>query len=283
MSGTSPDSAISLPAPPLRPYIARYAGFRANGLPGGNDAGLPSRHVDLIISFANPFDIVRMPSPAQRPAAFRAFASGLQDAPAAVRRESSVHGLHLFFTPPGVRAILGVSNTELVSRVVDFTDIWGRRAARLIERLAEAPTWPRRFAILDQEFAGALTPVLPRPEVGWAWSKLMHAREHTPIPHLAREIGWSRRHFGEQFRTEYGISPKTAARIFRFERACRLMKDHRPSLVQVACAAGYYDQAHMTREWQALAGCSPKTWIARELPFLQDYELGGGDHQSIVA
>jgi hypothetical protein len=29
----------------------------------------------------------------------------------------------------------------------------------------------------------------------------------------------------------------------------------------------------MTREWHALAGSSPRQWIAKELPFLQDYEL----------
>jgi hypothetical protein len=38
--------------------------------------------------------------------------------------------------------------------------------------------------------------------------------------------------------------------------------------------------SHLTREWHALAGCSPKAWIARELPFLQNYELGGGDNES---
>ena len=42
----------------------------------------------------------------------------------------------------------------------------------------------------------------------------------------------------------------------------------------VATACGYFDQSHFTREWQALAGCSPKTWIARNPPFLQDYEIG---------
>jgi len=33
----------------------------------------------------------------------------------------------------------------------------------------------------------------------------------------------------------------------------------------------------MSREWRALAGSTPKAWIARELPFLQDYEVARGD------
>ena len=100
-----------------------------------------------------------------------------------------------------------------------------------------------------------------------------------PIQLLADEIGYSRRYFSERFRDAIGVTPKSAARVFRFERACRLIADRRPSLAHVAIACGYYDQAHLTREWNALAGCSPKAWIARELPFLQDYELGGRDNE----
>jgi len=32
----------------------------------------------------------------------------------------------------------------------------------------------------------------------------------------------------------------------------------------------------MVREWHALAGCTPRDWIVSQLPFLQDYEIGGG-------
>jgi AraC-like DNA-binding protein len=90
----------------------------------------------------------------------------------------------------------------------------------------------------------------------------------------------SRRHFNGRFRDAPGVAPKLAARVFRFERACRLMADKRSSLAHVAIACGYYGQPHLTRESYALAGCLPRAWIARELPFLQDYELGGRDNES---
>ena len=41
--------------------------------------------------------------------------------------------------------------------------------------------------------------------------------------------------------------------------------------------SGPVQQAHMVREWHALAGCTPGQWIRGQLPFLQDYEVGGGD------
>jgi AraC-like DNA-binding protein len=38
----------------------------------------------------------------------------------------------------------------------------------------------------------------------------------------------------------------------------------------VAAVCGFYDQAHLNREWRELAGCSPTTWLAEELPSVQD-------------
>jgi len=269
---------VSPPAPALRPYIAHYAGFRAHGLPAGTHTGLPSRHVHLIISLGPPIDVIQMPNAWQSPAAFRAMVCGLQDAPATIRVCGNLHGLHVFMTPLGARAILGVNSAELSSQVVNLSDIWGRTATRMTERLMAASTWQQRFEILDQVFTRALRPVTTRRELAWAWSTIARTHGSLPIEKLARDLGWSRRHFGETFHAELGVAPKTAARIFRFEHACRLIMDQRPSLAHVAAECGFHDQAHMTREWNALAGCTPGAWIAKELPILQDYEVSGGDN-----
>jgi AraC-like DNA-binding protein len=269
--------AVGLPAPALRPFISHYAGFRAQALVPCTHAGLPSRHVDLIISLARPIEVIRMPSTLQGPATLSALVSGLQDAPASVRQGGDLDGLHVFLKPHGVRAILGVSSCELTSRVVHLSHIWGRPAGELIERLMNARSWQERFSLLDQAFLRAMKPIGPPRALAWAWRRLTETHGRIRVRQLARELGVSRRHLGELFRAEFGVAPKTAARIFRFERACRLMVDERLSLADVAFACGFHDQAHMTREWNALAGCAPGVWIANELPNLQDYELTAGN------
>jgi AraC-like DNA-binding protein len=266
-----------LPAPILRPFISHYAGFCAHGLPPGAHAGLPSSRAHLIITLGAPIDVLQMPNTTQRPASFTALVTGLQDAPATVRRGSSWEGVHVFVMPLGVRAIFGVPGTDLASRVCHLSDLWGRTCASLLERLRVADTWQTRFAILDEVFERALIPREHPAAVVWAWRQLAASHGCRSIEGLARGIGWSRPHFTERFRAELGVTPKTAARIFRFERACRLIKETRPRLADVAVTCGYHDQAHMTREWNTLAGCSPRAWIASELPFIQDYELPGSD------
>lgn len=277
MSSPSPGQAVSLPTSALRSFISHYAGFDVNGLAPGTHVGLPSRHVHIIIGLGRTIDVVRMPNTVQRPAAFFALVGGLQDAPATVRHDGNLYGLHVFLTPLGVRAILGVSAAELASCVYDLADVWGRAVGDLIGRLKAAGTWQQRFRILDQEFLRTLFPAAAPSKLVWAWDRLTQSRGCLSIHSLARDLGWSRRHFSERFRAELGVTPKTAARIFRFERACWVLKHERPSLAETAVACGYHDQAHMTSEWNALAGCAPKAWMARELPILQDYEIAGGD------
>jgi AraC-like DNA-binding protein len=273
-------SEVSAPASVLRPFISHYAGFCAHGLTPGTHAGLPSRHAHLIISLGGSIDVLQMPNSTQRAGRFTALVCGLQDAPATVRRGSSFEGLHVFLRPSGVRALLGVSGSELASRVFDLSDLWGRAATVLTEQLEAAVTWQARVAVLDDVFIRVLIPIERPAAVVWAWRRLAASHGRRSIEDLARRIGWTRTHLTERFRTEFGVTPKTAGRIFRFERACRLIKDTRPRLADVAVACGYYDQAHMTRDWHALAGRSPRAWIASELPFLQDYELSGRDDDS---
>jgi AraC-like DNA-binding protein len=280
MSSPVADTAVQLPAPALRPFVTQYAGFRVSGLPSGVHFGLPSNDVHLIISLGHPIEVVQMPSSRQQPSAFTAFVSGLQDAPAIVRQDSSAFGLHVFIKPLGVRAILGVASEEISSLVLSLSDVWGNWAEDLIEMLLAAPTWHERFAALDRALLLKLNPFGPQPEISWAWERLAKSHGAVPVQQLADEIGYSRRYFSERFRETIGVAPKLAARVFRFNRACRLIANNRLSLAEVAIGCGYYDQAHLTREWYAFARCSPKAWITRELPFLQDYEIGGNDNTS---
>lgn len=94
---------------------------------------------------------------------------------------------------------------------------------------------------------------------------------------LAAGAGWSRQHLARRFRDELGLSPKLAARIVRFERARKMIQSAmpRPPLADVALACGYFDQAHLNRDFVRLAGCTPTELLGEELPSFQDGEEQG--------
>ncbi|GAA4614380.1 AraC family transcriptional regulator [Actinoallomurus liliacearum] len=259
--------------PPARlaAAVARCVGYRYEGFPAGTHLGLPSRHLTVVLSLGAP---TRTSGPSGRPStAFTALAGGLHTRPVRISHDGDLAGVQLDLTPEGARSLFGLPAAELGAAVLSLDDLIGTRARELVERLAEAPTWPARFAAVDDVLSrgvGRLT--APAPEVGYAWRRLADADGAVRIGDLAREVGWSRRHLGERFAAEYGLRPKEAARVMRFERSKRLLKEPgRPSLAAAAAACGYYDQAHLAREWNELAGCPPSAWLTgEELPFVQD-------------
>jgi AraC-like DNA-binding protein len=96
------------------------------------------------------------------------------------------------------------------------------------------------------------------------------------VSDLAAETGWSERHLTSRFRTEIGLAPKAAARVIRFDRARkrlvrRLTDDTERAylLADLAADCGYFDQAHLAREFRALAGCPPSQWLAEEFRNVQ--------------
>jgi AraC-like DNA-binding protein len=55
-----------------------------------------------------------------------------------------------------------------------------------------------------------------------------------------------------------GISPRHLARILRFRKACQMAgQATRPDWAGIACDAGYFDQAHLIRDFREFAGATP--------------------------
>lgn len=268
------------PAPALAGLVARYIGYRYEGFPPGTHLGLPSRNLTVIISLGGaPTRLLRMSDPRQAPGDFTALIGGLHTWPAVIGHDGDLYGIQLDLTPAGARSLFGLPAAELRSAVVPLDTLLGSGAGELTERLDEAPTWRARFAILD-EVLGARAGRLPEPsrELTRAWQRLTGADGAVRVEDLARDVGWSRRHLGERFAAEYGLTPKEAARVMRFERSKRLLqRPDRPSLATLAATCGYYDQAHLAREWNSLIGCPPSAWMAaEELLFVQDQAAPAG-------
>lgn len=267
------------PRPRLAPLVASYTGYRIEGAPPGVHRGLPSRHLTFIVTLDGTVDLASMPDPTQPPGSFSTLAGGLHSTPALISHNGHQHGIQLALTPLGARVLLGLPAGELAKTVVELGTLLGPVAGELVERLRSAHTWTDRFLELDAVLARiAKQRDGPVPELGWAWRRLSTSHGKVGVATLAREVGWSRRYLGERFRREFGLTPKVAARVMRFEVAHRLLRaPHQPGLADVAVRAGFYDQAHLHREWRELAGCTPSRWLTEEFPSVHDIREEAGE------
>ncbi|MFE7564240.1 helix-turn-helix domain-containing protein [Kitasatospora sp. NPDC057500] len=274
--GTAPagrgpvDEAVRVrPATALRPYVAWYAGYRRHGLPPALHRGLPSPYLTFILTLDEPLTMVGHPDPAQPPGRYATLLGGLHTAPALISHDGRQSGIQIAVHPLAARALFGLPAGELSGLDVPAEAVLGAVAARLQEAVQEARDWPERFAALDGVLLSLARPSgrVP-PEVVLAWCALRRSGGAVPVAALARETGWSGRHLLDRFRRETGLSPKAAARVIRFDRARRLLAlpGPAPRLAELAARSGYADQAHLAREFRALAGCAPSTWLAEEGP-----------------
>lgn len=290
--------ALHRPAAGLRPFAGWCTGYRQAGVPPTVHRGLPSPWLTLIVTLDEPLVIARHPDPRQPPSSHDTLLGGLHTSPALITHEGRQSGIQLGLTPLGARALLGLPASELASIDVEASDVLGGLADELRERVTTAVDWPGRFAAIEDVLArraravaagpgalgagGAGRPDRVAPEVGYAWRRLRETVGAVGVAALAAETGWSARHLGARFRAETGLSPKAAVRVFRFSRARRQLAarhaaGQRDFLADLAADCGYYDQAHLARDFRDLAGCPPSVWLAQEFRFVQGVPPDDGE------
>jgi AraC-like DNA-binding protein len=276
------ESVWGVPAPALRPFIAGYAGYRQSGVAPARHRGLPSPYLTVIFTLDDPLTIAEHPDPRQPGGTYRTLVGGLHTSPALITHPGRQSGIQLALRPQGARALLGLPAGELVGIDLEGADVIGSLADQVGERIRAAEDWPGRFAVLDQILMArladpptgpAVSPEL-RTEVSYLWDRLVASGGRSSVSGLVAETGWSDRHLRGKFRAETGLTPKGAARVIRFDRARRLLgarvkSGATASLADLAAECGYYDQAHLAREFRDLAGCPPSVWLAEEFRNIQ--------------
>ena len=248
----------------LRPYITLYCGYQEL-VAAGRRMEVPHPNVVLVIGLGATLRVVDPRRPADATIERLAFTAGVHDAAVFTESTEPTRGLQVNLTPIGAYLLFRVPMDSLANRVVALDDVFGVEARRLVERLQEAPDWSRCFDILDEAILKRVTTArAPNPLVVRASRVLRATRGAASIARLARDLACSQRHLIATFRAQIGVTPKTYARIVRFDHAVKQLR--RPDglrWAEIADASGYYDQAHLIRDFHEFAGLTPGEFLAR--------------------
>ena len=196
------------------------------------------------------------------------FVAGLYEKWVDVEGPLATIAIQVNFTPLGARSLFGVPMDALTNRVVELEDLLGKGERSLVEQLRNTSAWSARFELLEKFLLRRLARAAATPApLAWAWRQLESSRGRVSLAAVAGEIGWSHRHFIARFRDQVGLPPRTVARILRFQRAVALLtRPGAQSLSRVALEAGYFDQAHLNRDFTGFAGTTPSALLARRIP-----------------
>lgn len=178
--------------------------------------------------------------------------------------------LGIVFAPLGAAALLRCSMPDLLDVTIDVRAAIGRGADELAERCADAAetsAWngSRNAASALRAAAHWAEQRIGRDGedevVRWATGTIREARGAIVVDEMSARLGVSRSQFVRRFRHRTGVTPKYFARIVRFSNALpRLSRGG--DIASVATELGYYDQAHMYRDFEEFARMTPGDFVA---------------------
>jgi AraC-like DNA-binding protein len=172
-------------------------------------------------------------------------------------------GVH--FKPWGISPFAGLPATELRDRWVPVDAVWPRSLDRIRNQAGDSASATGTLRVLERELRSRLAQAPPRGLglVRHAGGRLEASRGVVPVGALTDAAGVSGTHLAAQFKFHVGVTPKRVARIYRFAQLIVSVDARRPvDWAELAHTAGYFDQAHFSREFKDFTGHTPTEYLA---------------------
>jgi len=172
-------------------------------------------------------------------------------------------GVH--FKPWGMSPFIDMPAAELRDRWAPADAVWQRSADRIRNQAGDTASATEALRVLEEELrsrlAGAPAPGLDL--VRHAGRRLEASHGAVPVGALSDAAGVSGNYLAAQFKSHVGVTPKRVARIYRFARLILSVDTRRPvDWPELAHMAGYFDQAHFSREFKDFTGHTPTEYLA---------------------
>jgi len=174
------------------------------------------------------------------------FITGPFTRPLATSVRGPLRSVSVVLQPWLLPALAGLAPRTLVDGLQDLD-----RAGRPARSLADAAAAPDGPAWWD-----AFEASLPAGVPAAAWELALDVLRNEGLQAALAATGVGERHYRRLFTARLGLPPRTWLRLQRFDAMAQRLAAS-GSLGQLAAEAGYADQAHLTREAQAVAGHSP--------------------------
>jgi AraC-like DNA-binding protein len=153
-------------------------------------------------------------------------------------------------------ACLGCNLESLKDQTVPLRSVVGSEARDFASCVSRYRCVEEKMAAIESR----LTCLPPVNKVQKAIRELVGRKGQLSLDDFAALAAVGPRQLRRTCRKQSGLAPKHLARILRFRHAAARLRIGEHDMAGLAQSCGYYDQAHLIRDFQHLAGMSPGSY-----------------------
>lgn len=242
------------PSPPLNKYVECFWTLESSAPSTQPERILPDGCIELILNFGDRFsqhcDHTRKLQP-------KNFLVGQMTGPIMISPSGPVQLIGIRFHPGGTLPFLRLPLHEVTDQVVELGSLSSTLESDLLHAASESPVLSEKIRAIERFLTTCLTTSKYDSRLMNIAARIVDSRGLIAVDELAGDAGISSRQLERRFLREVGVGPKLLGRIIRFQQVFRAVEQSSNAWAEIAVECGYYDQAHLIRDFNQFAQQTP--------------------------
>lgn len=243
-----------IPEPPLNQFIECFWALESAVPSNHPERILPDGCVELILNFGDEFSQHCDEGRRRQP---RNFLVGQMTGPILISPTGAVQTLGIRFHPGGTLPFLRTPLHEITDRVVELSGLSRPLERDLLRVTSESELLSEKIRAVERFLTTHLTDSKHNSRLMTLAARIVDSVGLVSVDQLANDAGISSRQLERRFLREVGVGPKLLGRIIRFQQVFRAVEQCNVTWADVALECGYYDQAHLIRDFNQFAHQTP--------------------------
>ncbi len=233
---------------------------------------LPNGYSELIFNLADP--ISRIENSCEVKSRYKSYVVGQSRKAVHIQPQGRIDLFGVSFRTAGAYPFFKQPLIGLTDKIVDLGSLWGKLAPNLEEKIGNVSSTHMRIEVITKALLYILSTSKLQIDssVFPAVQAIILSGGQGKIGHIADTLSISRRLLEKKFSRFVGISPKSLARITRFQSifdSVNIAKGCDWASAVFKC--GYFDQAHFIKDFKEFCGQTPTLYVETEQQIAKNF------------